>query len=179
MRDLLSRVGGNGAGLAALSSVTSIEPMGYVAGSEDFVSWYGRVEPRVRLALMAAYGPQRGREATAEAMAWAWEHQDRIASVGSPVAYLFRVGRSRTRLRRLRVVHGRDEWSEPWVEPALAGALADLSERQRVAVMLVHGYGWTLGEAGEVMGVKATTVQSHVERGLSRLRSVLEVSSDG
>jgi len=32
------------------------------------------VEPRLRRALVAAYGSDRGREAAAEALAYAWEH---------------------------------------------------------------------------------------------------------
>jgi hypothetical protein len=34
------------------------------------------IEPRLRRALVAAYGSQRGREATAEALSWAWENWD-------------------------------------------------------------------------------------------------------
>ena len=51
------------------------------------------------------YGADMGREATAEAMAWAYEHWDRVGPMEHQVAYLFRVGQSRTRrLRRRRVV---------------------------------------------------------------------------
>ena len=40
---------------------------------EAFTEFVQSVEPRLRLALMAGYGPERGREATAEALAYAWE----------------------------------------------------------------------------------------------------------
>lgn len=146
--------------------------------ADGFVSWCKVVEPRLRLALMTAYGRERGREATAEALAWAWEHQERLAGLERPVAYLYRVGQTRTRVRRLRILYGRPEWPEPWVEPSLGAALASLSPRQRVAVVLVHGYGWTFIEVADLLGVKVTTVQNHLDRGLARLRSVLEVSSD-
>lgn len=158
--------------------MSSLRPAGEVPAVESFDVWYRQVEPRVRLALIAAYGSDRGREAAAEALAWAWEHQDRVAGMVNPVAYLYRVGQSRTRLRRVRVAHGRPEWREPWVEPALGRALAGLSERQRVVVVLVHGYGWTFQEVADLVGVKATTVQTHLERGLARVRSALEVESD-
>ena len=146
--------------------------------SDEFGSWYSRYEPRLLLALTATYGPERGREAAAEAMAWAWEHRDRLDELHSPVGFLYRVGQSRTRLRRIRVLHGRSQWAEPWFEPQLGRALSSLSEKQRIAVVLVHGYGWTFTEVGEVLGVKVTTVQNHLERGLTRLRSLLEVSAD-
>lgn len=146
--------------------------------ADGFVAWYKVVEPRLRLALMAAYGHERGREATAEALAWAWEHQERLAGLERPVAYLYRVGQTRTRVRRLRILYGRPEWPEPWVEPSLGSALASLSPHQRMAVVLVHGYGWTLVEVADLLGVKVTTVQNHLDRGLARLRSVLEVPPD-
>ena len=53
--------------------------------------------------------------------------------------------------------------------------MAALSERQRIAVILVHGYGWTAQEVAEMTGIKTTTVQSHVERGLASLREQLKV----
>jgi DNA-directed RNA polymerase specialized sigma24 family protein len=54
-------------------------------------------------------------------------------------------------------------------EPGLPGALAALSRRQRLAVVLVHGDGYTLREVAELIGIKPTTVQNHLSRGLSRL----------
>ena len=154
-------------------------PQETLSSAGEFVAWYREVEPRLRLALMAAYGPERGREATAEALAWAWEHQDRIETLSNPVAYLYRVGQSRTRLRRIPILHGRPEYTEPQVEPRLGRALARLSERQRVVVVLIHGYGWGFAEVAELLGIQVTTVQNHLNRGLDHLRAALEVSSDG
>jgi RNA polymerase sigma factor (sigma-70 family) len=136
------------------------------------------VEPRLRRALIARYGPDRGREATAEALGWAWAHWRRVESMANPVAYLYRVGQSRTRRRRSGYSEQQASSPMPWIEPALDGALRELSERQRVAVVLVHGFGWTAAEVGAVLGVKTTTVQSHVERGLARLRLSLEALHD-
>jgi DNA-directed RNA polymerase specialized sigma24 family protein len=65
---------------------------------------------------------------------------------------------------------------EPWVEPALPAALLALSEGQRTAVVLVHGFGWTLQEVAELTGVRKTSVQNHLERGVARLRVSMEAS---
>jgi RNA polymerase sigma factor (sigma-70 family) len=157
--------------------VTIVEPGRAVDEADRFAEWYRRVEPPLRRALCAAYGPERGREATAEALAWAWENRDRVDRLDRPLPYLYRVGQSRTRLRRFRMPPRQSEWREPWIEPRLASGLEALTERQRVAVVLVHCYGWTLAEVAEILGVKVTTVQNHVERGLDRLRSVLGVKS--
>lgn len=148
-------------------------------GEAEFAALYAAVEPGLRRGLMAAYGPELGREATADALSWAWEHRDRVGRMQHPLSFLYRVGQSSVRRRRQRVVHARGEWDEPWVEPGLARGLAGLSERQRVAVMLVHGYGWTLEEVAALLGVRKTTVQNHLERGLARLRDRLKVGDDG
>ena len=67
-----------------------------------FDGFVADVEPRLRRALVAKLGFERGADATAEALGWAWEHWDRAAGLEYPVAYLFRVGQSRTRPRRQR-----------------------------------------------------------------------------
>ena len=147
-----------------------------VVEESAFEAFVAAHEPRLRRALVAAYGAERGREALAEALAYAWEHWARVAAMEHPAAYLFRVGQSRTRRRKVPVSYVIPEHAEPWVEPALPGALAALSERQRVAVVLVFAFGWHLREVAEVLDVKVTTVQNHLERGLARLRAALEVS---
>jgi len=135
-------------------------------------------EPRLRRALVAAYGAERGREATAEALGYAWEHWERVKSMSNPTGYLYRVGQSRTRERQKHPLFVRPDHPEPWFEPALAPALEKLTERQRTAVVLVHGFGWTLREVAECTDVKATSVQNHLDRGLKKLRAALKVGSD-
>lgn len=146
------------------------------ADDDGFATFMHDAEPRLRRALVAAYGSQRGRDATAEGLAWGWEHWDRVREMQNPVGYLYRVGRSRTRDLRRPIVFGRHDTPEPWVEPRLATALASLSERQRLAVVLVHGYGWTMAEVATLSGIRVTSVQNHLERGLRRLRAALGVN---
>jgi RNA polymerase sigma factor (sigma-70 family) len=63
----------------------------------------------------------------------------------------------------------------PDVEPHLPDAMARLSERQRVAVFLVYGLGWTRREVGELLGISTNSVGAHLSRGLAKLRSALGV----
>jgi DNA-directed RNA polymerase specialized sigma24 family protein len=143
----------------------------------QFEEFYVVAEPRLRHALVAALGANRGREGAAEALAYAWEHWDRVGGMEYPLAYLFRVGQSRTRGRASRVMFpAPPDVSLPWIEPGLPRALATLSEHQRVAVVLAHGFGWTHREIAELLDVSASTVQNHVERGIAKLRTALEVS---
>jgi RNA polymerase sigma factor (sigma-70 family) len=153
---------------------------------DDFVA---STEPRLRRALVAAYGADDGREAAADALAWAWQHWDRLSAMDNPAGYLWRVGQTsvRTATRRhhrelsavveveLQPLEGH---REPRVEPALDGALAALSPQQRAAVVLVHGYGYSLSEAAGVLACSVSTVRNHVRRALRRLHAALEVSDD-
>ncbi|GAG77135.1 unnamed protein product, partial [marine sediment metagenome] len=54
-------------------------------------------------------------------------------------------------------------------------AFTGLSERQRTAVLLIEGYDWTFQEVADLMGLSRSSVQRHVERGMSKLRIALEV----
>ncbi len=148
-----------------------------------FTEFVGEVGGRVRSTLIAGFGPNVGADAAAEALAYGWEHWDRIGAMDNPAGYLYKVGRSRARriLRRNRPVALPPPPMSPpapWVEPALPKVLARLPDRQRAAVVLVHGYGWTLEETGQVLGVSRSTVQRHVDRALTKLRDALEVDRD-
>jgi RNA polymerase sigma-70 factor (ECF subfamily) len=142
---------------------------------ESFEAFFAAAEPRLRRALVAAFGFERGREAVAEALAWAWEHWPELEAKENPVGYVYRIGERRTRGRRLPVTYLPQDTREPWFEPGLAGALRALSERQRVAVVLVFGFGWQLREVADVCGIRVTTVQNHLDRGMAKLRRLLEV----
>jgi DNA-directed RNA polymerase specialized sigma24 family protein len=141
----------------------------------EFTEFVRSIEPRLRRGLIASYGPERGREATAEALAWAWENRSRLQQIKSPVAFLFRVGQSLTRPPKRRILTDRPHWDERIFEPRLSEALSSLPERQRGVVMLVHGAGWTHAEVAEALRLSTSTVQKHVERGTSRLRQLLEI----
>lgn len=147
---------------------------------EDFTAFAEAVEPRLKRALVALYGIDGGHEAVEAALVEGWRRWDRVARMANPVGYLYTIGRNHGR-RRARVVPPSLPMPPtdhtPWIEPGLAAALTALPERQRQAVLLVHGHGWTLAEAAEVLGVSKNTVRNHVDRGVAKLRAALGVSS--
>jgi DNA-directed RNA polymerase specialized sigma24 family protein len=148
------------------------------AWSEDemgFGAFVAQVEPRLRRGLMASYGSDRGREATADALAVAWERWDQVRQMANPVGYLYRVGQSSTRSRKQPNLFYRPENTEVWVEPGLPKALADLSERQRVVVYLVHAYGFPVHDVADLLELRESSVRTHLRRGLSSLRRSLKV----
>ena len=144
----------------------------------SFDAFVADVRPGLARAFLAAYGADRGAEALSEALAVAWERFDEIKAMENPAGYLYRVGQSRSRPRR-SVEPARfpppADLGLPDVEPELPRALEALSERQRVSVTLVHGFGWTHREVADLLGLSTSSVQNHVERGLARLRSELGV----
>jgi RNA polymerase sigma-70 factor (ECF subfamily) len=149
-----------------------MDVVGVVTGFEAF---FADAEPRLRRALVARYGHHRGREATADALAWGFEHWDRLRAMENPSGYLYRVGCTKARGRRRVLFEASSAPGEPEVEPELAGALTRLSASQRTAVVLVKGYGWELHEVAELTGSSISTVNTHVRRGLAKLRTELGV----
>jgi DNA-directed RNA polymerase specialized sigma24 family protein len=151
-------------------------------GRSDFERFVADVEPRVRRALVAGFGAVVGRQAAADALAWAWQNWDRVREIESPVGYLYRVGQTlaaRSASRDVPVAEPAPAVSSPddTFEPRLVPAIARVSEAQRCAVVLVVGFGYPLREAAEVLGVTASTVHRDCERALARLRFELEVEN--
>ena len=97
----------------------------------------------------------------------------------NPAGYLYRVGQSKARRGIFRkpppVEVPRQPDGSHWYEPALGDAIAGLSDKQRAAVVLVHGYGWTVTEVAEMWGVTFSTVKAHIERAMAKLRKKLGV----
>lgn len=156
-------------------------------GPDSFATLLVEVEPQLRRALVAAYGPEEGREACADALAWAWEHPDRMVTVSNPAGYLWRVAQTSMRRHRRRArfevpQSGRlpDEGSTSAATPSggwdreLVEALRMLTVHQRVAVVLVDAYGYQLAEAAGVLACSVSTIRNHLARGRSSLRARLE-----
>jgi len=144
---------------------------------EEFVRREGA---RLRAGLVAAYGPETGADACAEALAYGFEHWDRVGTMGNPAGYLYRVGQSEARrhVRSRGYLPARPAPGLPDFEPGLAPALERLTEPQRVGVVLVHALGWTLREAAELLDVDVSTLRTHVARAMVKLRTALEVQID-
>ena len=147
--------------------------------ADDFELLVQEVRPRLVRAFSATYGLRRGEEALAEALAYAWEHRQKVLDMENPAGFLFRVGQSRSRPRSRPVeLPSPTELGLPHVEPALGPALQELSERQRACVALVVAHHWTHQEAADLLGIRKSSVQKHVERGLTHLRKRLGATDE-
>lgn len=147
---------------------------------ESFTEFARRMEPRLRYALAGCLAPDRAREATQDALVYAWRHWDKVRSMTNPGGYLYVIAKRRGWKRTppslpLHDIGGPDpDPSEPGLEPALRR----LSVMQRQVVYLVEGLGISQHEAAELLGVSRTTVQTHLDRALNHLRLELGVSID-
>ncbi len=148
-----------------------------------FEAWYGDVYPRLRTALMLSLGDDDvADESTDEAFARAFEKWDRVSAMDSPTGWLYRVGfnvaRRRLRrrslerrlLRREPIGHVEAPAGEMWA------VVADLPERQRVAVVLRHVGQLREIEIAEVMGITRGTVSATLRAAYRSLR--VELASE-
>lgn len=148
----------------------------------SYTAFVREVQGRILHALIAGFGAEVGREAAEEALVYAWEHWDHVSGMENPAGYVFRVGqrvarRMISRENRMVVLPDPPAVSNPVeIEPGLPAALACLTARQRMVVVLVEGFGLSQRETADLLGVRRTSVQKHLERGLGRLRSELGVS---
>jgi DNA-directed RNA polymerase specialized sigma24 family protein len=147
-----------------------------------FVAAVDEIAVPLRRALISFYGADVGVEAAADVWVWAWEHREEWIDMENPAGYLFRVGQSAARRYRKRPV----TMPVPAVlddampiAPELPAALQTLSPRQRSAVLLVHGYGYGLTEAAQLLGLSVSTLRNHLTRGLRHLKEALKETTDG
>jgi RNA polymerase sigma factor (sigma-70 family) len=134
---------------------------------------------RLRRVLTARYGVENGGDVYADALAWAWQHWDRLEPMDNPVGYLYRVAQSSSRPHRRWLQRNSfpARMPERWhldEDSSLFQSLGSLTEAQRVSVLMVHGYNWSYGEVAEVLGCSVASVTNHVHRGLAALRRQLK-----
>lgn len=143
--------------------------------ADDFDAFFRDAEPRLRRAYAARLAPHRVGDAVGAALEFAWMNWDRVAAMEHPVAYLFRVGLSKSRLRREGRLPATPPGETSHVEPGLVAAMQQLPGRQREVVWLVDACDWTPTEAAEALGLSLSAVRTHRSRGLERLRQQLGV----
>ena len=124
----------------------------------------------------------------AEALARAYSRWSHVSRLDSPKAWVLRVTtnlavdhvRRQQTSRRFAPVLLERPWTGDEAEAvtsrlALVAALAALPQRQREAIALVYLAGLTDQEASSSLGLSASTVRTHLQRGLESLRDSLGV----
>lgn len=156
----------------------AIDGDGLTSRPERYERAVAPLERTLRRALVARFGVDAGCDATADALAWAWEHLDRIESMANPAGYLYRVGQSAAkrarRLRRPAPVFPRENQLDGQTGTDLFDALRRLPQSHRVAIVMVHAYGFTYREVADLLEVSESAVTNYVHRGLAKARILLE-----
>jgi DNA-directed RNA polymerase specialized sigma24 family protein len=146
--------------------------------TDDFDAFFRDAEPRLRRAFACRLAPHTVPDAVGAALEHAWRHWDRVAAMEFRVAYLFRVGLSKTRRRREGLLPATPPVDAIHVEPGLVDAFRRLPSRQRDVVWLVDACGWTPTEAADALGLSLSATRTHRTRGLDALRRTLGVQTD-
>ncbi len=147
--------------------------------TKEFEQFVSEARPRLWRSFLAQRGLDGADDAVAEALAWAWEHQDRLQTMANPIGYLYRVGLTRSIPRPQPInLPAPGEVHLPDIEPSLIGALLRLSAQQRSAVWLAHACGWTYAEVAEALDISRSAVGTHISRALTALRKDFEVDQD-
>jgi len=111
-----------------------------------------------------------------------WERWEHVRALEDPTGYLYRTAMNlhRKRLRRAAVAirHAisrphRDELVEIESRDAVLRALATLSPRQRMSLVLTDLLDYSSEDAARLMGVKATTVRVLASQGRAALRDTM------
>ena len=86
--------------------------------TQSFRAFARSAEPKLRHALVARHGAERGAEAANDALVYGWRHWDRVQAMDNPMGYLYRVGQSKARRRRRDpvLVPTIPEDRPPWIE---------------------------------------------------------------
>ena len=126
-------------------------------------------------AFIGSLGENRADDALGAAFEWAFENWERLSVMENPVGYLYRVGSTRSTPPKVPdTLPSPTDVGIPDFEPRLVPALLKRPETQRTAVWLVHGCGWSYGDAADAMDVGESTIGTHLSRGLATLRKEMK-----
>jgi DNA-directed RNA polymerase specialized sigma24 family protein len=144
---------------------------------ESFEGLIELVRSRLLPALWAKWGVEVGNDICAEVEEYVWTHHAELLGMTNPMGYLFRVSQSKSRRylswlkRNTFPGHLAEIGCEDRELNDSLRDLAILTVNQRACVLLVHGFGWSYAEVAELLSIKETAVNNHVNRGLVRLRA--------
>ncbi len=155
----------------------------------SFESFFDIERVRLRRALVILTGnAEEADEVLQDAFIAVWERWDRVEAMDDPTGYLYRTAMNtyRSRLRRaaraarraVGAAHGGDMFAAVDERDVVARALASLSPRRRLAVVLTEVLGYGSSEAGAIMGVADATVRRLAQEARRDLRRALEGGDD-
>ena len=165
---------------AAVAHEAPVDPLGIDDLATSFAAFVEQESTRFHGALrLLTRNRAEAEDLMQEALLKVWERWERVRTLDDPTGYLYRTAmnlyRQRLRRARLAIRHtitrsSRDELEEVESRDQVLRALATLSPRQRMSLVLTDLLDRSSEEAGELMGIKASTVRVLASQGRAALR---------
>jgi RNA polymerase sigma-70 factor, ECF subfamily len=158
--------------------------------SQSFDLFFLAESDRLLRALCLITGSRSQAEDIAqEAFTKVFERWDAISTMADPAGYLHRTAmnvfrseyrRATRALKRLVTTPGEpdDAFASVLDRDEAMHALARLSPRQRAALVLTEGLGYSGEETGEILGIKSSTVHALTHQARAALSNRVEVADD-
>jgi RNA polymerase sigma factor (sigma-70 family) len=172
--------------LVASDEIAPGEPTSEAQSFEDFFEAESPAMFR-RLCLVTG-NRQEAEEVMQDAFLNVFERWDRVRQMDDPVGYLYRTAfnvfkrRSRRAAmavrRSLRPDQAPDEYEAADARFMVEQGLAELSPRQRAAIVLTELLGYSSEVAGETLGVRPVTVRALASQGRAAMRRRLGQDDD-
>jgi len=154
-------------------------------GAADFESFFRAEHAGLFRALCLVTGSRQEAEDVMQvAFLRVFERWDRVAAMDRPDGFLYRVAMNefRSRYRRSARAAKRaitpgepdDAYAEIDQRDVVVRALRDLSPQQRAAVVLTTMLGYPSEEAGDLLGLSASSVRTLATRARKNLRASVE-----
>jgi RNA polymerase sigma-70 factor (ECF subfamily) len=167
---------------AAIVYTASVDPSGVDDLASTFEAFVGAETARLHGALrLLTRDRAEAEDLMQDAYLKVWERWHHVRSLDDPTGYLYRTAMNLYRKRRRRAAvairHAirprppRDRLAEVESRDEVLRALAGLSPRQRMSLVLMDLLDYSSDEAGRLMGVKATTVRVLASQGRAALRA--------
>lgn len=112
-----------------------------------------------------------------------WERWDRVGAMDDPTGYLFRTAMNlwRKRVRRasvalrkaISVAPKADPFSDVEDRDVVFRALRELRPPERAAIVTTSLLGYSSEEAGQLLGMSASTVRMHASRGRAAMKDLM------
>ena len=156
---------------------------GHAPVTIDFASFFADHQRPIASALaLTLRDDLLASDATAEAMARAFQRWDDVGRYTNPAGWVYRVGLNWARSRRRKWMRevfrsespDREAPPTPEVDPSLDRALAALPVEQRAVVVCRYLLDWSEFQTAEALQIAPGTVKSRLSRGLDRLATAME-----
>jgi RNA polymerase sigma-70 factor (ECF subfamily) len=155
----------------------------------DFEAFFDREKAGLFRALcLVTRNRSEAEELTQDAFLSVYERWDRVGTLDDPSGYLYRTAMNAFRSwhRRSALAAKRTVGLTPAddaiamidEQDAVVRALRPLSERQRAVVVLIDLLGYSSEEAGRMLGIRASSVRTYVERAHRDLRARMDGSHE-